>query len=344
VAFHVAPEHGPLMGRESRVALVTCAAFPDLWEDDHPLRDALRKRGVTVDAVRWDDPEADWSTYDLAVIRSPWDYTDRPEAFVAWARSVPRLANPAEIVAWNTDKRYLGDLAAAGIPIIPTEFVAPEFVAPEFVAPEFVGSESAGSGFVGSGSVGPEFVGPGSVGLGGNWTPPADGEWVVKPTVSAGSRDTARYLLPGQSAEAVAHVRRLTGAGRTAMVQPYLSAVDTAGETAVLCTPDANGELTFSHGVRKGPMLTARGDVPVDMNEERITPREPSAAELALAEQVLAVVPGGAKQLLYARVDLIPGPDGTPALIELELTEPSLFLLHAPGAADRLADAILARI
>jgi hypothetical protein len=306
VAVDVAPEHGPLMGPGARVALVTCAGFPDLWEDDHPLRDALRARGVVVDAVRWDDPAADWSGYDLTVIRSPWDYMNHHERFLAWARSVPRLANPADIVEWNTDKRYLAELAAAGIPIIPTEFVGP-----------------------GSGDVRPL---------------PAAGEWVVKPTVSAGSRDTARYLLPEQAEAAAAHVRRLTDSGRTAMIQPYLSAVDTAGETAVLCTPDAGGELTFSHGIRKGAMLRERGDVPVDMNEERISPRTPSAAELELASRVLDAVPGGAKRLLYARVDLIPGPDGSPMLIELELTEPSLFLLHAPEAAARLADAILARL
>lgn len=293
-----------MTGRGSRVALVTCAVFPDLWSDDHLLRDALRERGVAVEAIRWDDPEADWAGYDLTVIRSPWDYTDRPEAFLAWARSVPRLANPADIVVWNTDKRYLGDLASAGVPIIPTEYVSPGQI----------------------------------------WTPPADGEWVVKPTVSAGSRDTARYLLPGQAGEAAAHVERLTGAGRIAMVQPYLSAVDTEGETAVLCTPDEGGELTFSHGIRKAAMLTVRGDVKVDVGSERITPRTPSPAELDLAERVLRVVPGGPERLLYARVDLIPGPDGTPLLIELELTEPSLFLSHAPGAAERLADAILARI
>jgi hypothetical protein len=304
VAFHVAPEHGPLMGRDSRVALVTSKDFPDLWDDDHLLRDALRERGVAVDAVCWDDPAADWSVYDLAVLRSPWDYTDRRDEFVAWARSVPRLANPADVVTWNTDKRYLNELAAAGIPIIPTGFVGP----------------------------------------GQTWTPPADGEWVVKPTVSAGSRDTARYLLPGQLADATAHVRRLTSAGRTAMIQPYLSAVDTVGETAVLCTPDATGRLSFSHGIRKSAMLTVRGDVTVDLDSERITARTPSPAELELAARVLDVVPGGVKHLLYARVDLIPGPDGTPTLIELELTEPSLFLRHAPGAADRLADAILARI
>ncbi|GAA1629127.1 ATP-grasp domain-containing protein [Actinoplanes couchii] len=292
------------MAAETRVALVTSADLPDLWLDDHPLRDALRQRGVVADAVRWDDPVAEWAAYDLVVLRSPWDYPGRREEFVTWARSVPRLANPADIVVWNTDKRYLGELAEAGVPIIPTEFVGP----------------------------------------GETWTPAADGEWVVKPTVSAGSRDTGRYQLPGHTEQAVAHVERLTAAGRTAMIQPYLSAVDTEGETAVLCTPDATGELTFSHGIRKSAMLTVPGGGRVDVGSEQITPRQPSIAELDLAVRVLAAIPGGTKQLLYARVDMIPGPDGAPTLIELELTEPSLFLRTAPGSADRLADAILARL
>ncbi|BCY06740.1 RimK family alpha-L-glutamate ligase [Actinoplanes sp. L3-i22] len=289
---------------DARVALVTCAAFPDLWEDDHPLRDGLRERGVVVDVVRWDDTDADWSVYDLTVIRSPWDYVARHDQFVAWARGVPRLANPADIIAWNTDKRYLGELAAAGVPVIPTGFVAP----------------------------------------GETWDPPATGEWVVKPTVSAGSQDTARYLLPAQQAAARAHVTRLTGAGRTAMIQPYLSAVDTLGETALLFLPDAAGDLTFSHAVRKGPMLTEHGEHEINPGSEDITPRTPSEAELEVARRALAAVPDGAKRLLYARIDVIQGPAGTPLMLEFELTEPSLFLSESPDAAARLTSAVLARL
>ena len=289
---------------DSRVALVTADILPDLWEDDHPLRAALRERGVTVEAVCWDDPQADWAAYDLVVIRSPWDYVGRRDAFVAWAHRVPRLLNPADIVAWNTDKTYLRELAAAGLPVTPTEYVPP----------------------------------------GGAWEAPAAGEWVVKPSVSAGSQDTGRYLFPEQRDLAEAHVARLVAAGRTVMVQPYLAAVDTAGETAVLYFPGADGTLTYSHAVRKGPMLTGPDDGSIDPGSEQITPRTPSEAELRIAERVLEAIPGGAERLLYARVDLIPGPDGEPTLLELELTEPSLFLRAAPGAAERLADAILRRL
>jgi uncharacterized protein GlcG (DUF336 family) len=286
----------------SRVALVTCDRFPDLYTDEHLLRDALRARDHEVDAVCWDDPSADWARYDLAVIRSTWDYPTRRDEFVAWARSVPRLANPADIIEWNTDKTYLRSLAAAGVAVTPTTFVRP--------------SES--------------------------WTPPAPGEWVVKPTISAAAQGAGRYRLPEQADIAAAHVRRLQEAGRTAMIQPYLAAVDVAGETSILCTPDGAGRLTYSHAIRKGALLTGPDTgVPAGEYSEEITPRTPSAAELGLAEATLAAVPGGAQRLLYARVDMIPGADGTPLLVELELTEPSLFFAEAPGAAERLAAAIL---
>ena len=287
----------------SRVALVTSDLFPDLYEDDHLLRDALVERGVAVDAARWDDPAVDWAGYDLAVLRSTWDYPARRDAFVAWARSVPRLTNPADVIEWNTDKHYLSELAAAGLPITPTAFVEP----------------------------------------GEPWTPPSAGHWVIKPTISAGSRDTGRYSLPEDLELARAHVARLTVAGRTAMIQPYLAAVDTAGETSVLCLPDAAGELTFSHAIRKSALLTGTGERTGEYDEE-ITARTPTVAELDIARRVLAVIPGGTERLLYARVDLVPGAGGAPLLLELELTEPSLFFRYGPGAADRLADAILTRL
>ena len=291
---------------QSRVALVGCRMFPGLYSDDVLLLRALIDRGVRAEAVLWDDLAADWSAYDLAVIRETWDYPARRDEFVAWAHRVPRLANPADVIEWNTDKHYLQDLAAAGVPSTPTTYLPP----------------------------------------GAAWTPPVGGEWVIKPTISVSSQHTGRYAMPAQAELAAAHIADLHGAGRTAMVQPYLAAVDTVGETSVLCTPDTAGELSFSHAIRKGPLLTgpAQPRDPEDY-EEDIRPRSPSAAELAVAETALAAVPGGPERLLYARVDLIPGPDGAPLLAELELTEPSLFLRWGgAGAAERLADAILARI
>ncbi|MER7460557.1 hypothetical protein [Micromonospora sp. NPDC126480] len=290
-----------------RVALVTCAALPELEDDDRLVLAPLAARGITAEPAVWDDPAVDWAAYDLAVLRSPWDYMSRRDEFVAWAAAVPTLVNPADVVTWNTDKRYLDELSAAGVPTVPTSWVAP----------------------------------------GAEWDLPAEhGEYVLKPAISAGSQDTGRYDLadPEHRELARTHVRRLAAAGRVTMVQPYLSAVDTEGETALLFVAGPDG-LAFSHAIRKGAMLTGP-DLGVDglYKPERITARTATPEQLAVAEKTLAAVPGGPDRLLYARVDLIPGADGTPVLVELELTEPSLFLGHAAGAADRLADGILAHL
>ncbi|MCO1599572.1 hypothetical protein M8C17_30890 [Micromonospora sp. RHAY321] len=288
---------------EPRVALVTCAELADLDPDDRLVLTPLAARGIAAEAAVWDDPGVDWSSYDLVVLRSPWDYALRRDEFVAWAATVPALVNPADVVRWNTDKRYLAELSAAGVPTVPTFWIEP----------------------------------------GESWRSPADsGEYVVKPAVSAGSQDTGRYDLadPEHRELAGAHVRRLSDAGRVTMVQPYLTAVDTEGETALLFLAGPDG-LTFSHAIRKGPMLTGPDLGPDGLYKgEEITARTATPTQLAVAEKTLAVVPGGTNQLLYARVDLIPGPDGAPVLVELELTEPSLFVGHAEGAPDRVADAV----
>jgi hypothetical protein len=291
----------------SRVALVTCGELADLDPDDRLLLAPLAARGVRVEAAVWDDPGVDWSGYALAVVRSTWDYASRRAEFVAWAGRVPRLANPADVIAWNTDKRYLRELAAAGLPVVPTTWVGPD----------------------------------------DGWQPPSGGEYVVKPAVSVGSRDTGRYDLGDAQHRRLAagHVDRLQRAGRLVMVQPYLTAVDAAGETALLFVPGPDGRLAFSHAIRKGPMLDGPDPrVQGLYKDEVITARVPGAAELVVAGRVLAAVPGGTDRLLYARVDLIPGADGGPMLIELELAEPSLFLAHGGDAADRLAAAIAARV
>jgi hypothetical protein len=116
------------------------------------------------------------------------------------------------------------------------------------------------------------------------------------------------------------------------MVQPYVEAVDEAGETSVLLF---DGEV--SHGARKSAVLS-RGAGEPELGSWSMSAREPSAEEVALALQVVAVVREWGDELLYARADILPGP----VLVELEVTEPSLFLQHAPGSAQRYARAVRA--
>ena len=262
-----------------RVALATCAAWPDLDEDGPELLAALAVEGLAVDVLAWDDPAADWAAYDLVVIRNTWDYWDRREAYLAWARSVPRLANPPDVVAWNTDKAYLRDL---DVPVVPTTWLPP----------------------------------------GEAFAPPAT-RFVVKPSVSAGARDTAAYEAGDPAA--AEHVRALHARGKTVMVQPYVDAVEEQGETAVLVF---DGQV--SHGARKSACLAPGAGEP-ELGSWTITAREPSPEEVEVALRAVA-----GRDLLYARVDLLPGP----VVVELEVTEPSLFLRHAPGSAPRFAAAV----
>jgi O-ureido-D-serine cyclo-ligase len=121
------------------------------------------------------------------------------------------------------------------------------------------------------------------------------------------------------------------------MVQPYVRAVDSDGETALLFFDGA-----YSHAIRKGPLLSPGAAPHAEVfAAEDVSAREPSAAERALADSVLEHVRarfGG--DLPYARVDVVPGAGG-PELLELELAEPSLFFGHSAGAAERFRSAIL---
>ena len=158
---------------------------------------------------------------------------------------------------------------------------------------------------------------------------PDAGEWVVKPSVSAGSRDTARWTDP---ADVLAHAAALRGAGRTAMVQPYLASVDDAGETATLFLGGG-----FSHAVRKGPLLGRGEGVRQDRDSRGdLRPATATPAQREVAQAVLDAVPSlvpGATPPLYARIDLVADAAGAPTVLELELTEPSLFLPQAPPEA-----------
>lgn len=283
-----------------RIALATYDSRPQPNRDrDLPvLLAALRGAGAEADAVCWDDSEADWAAYDLVVIRSTWDYSWRADEFVAWAHkcgTATRLANPAEVVRWNTDKRYVGDLAAAGVPVVPTRYLAPGD------APDL----------------------------------PEDHEYVVKPTSGAGARYAARYT-PGQHEEAVRHLARMHEEGFTAMVQPYMRAIDTGGERALQFF---GGRLL--HASRKRAVLEPGAAYDADkVPHPDLEPWTPTPAELAVAERALAAVPD-APELLYARVDLVDGDDGQPRVMELELVEPNLFLFLHPESVEKVVAAVL---
>ncbi|MBD3144222.1 ATP-grasp domain-containing protein [Microbispora bryophytorum] len=271
-----------------RVAYVTTDHPAAEHDDEREIAlTAWLGAGIEGSPVNWLDPRVDWSEFDAAVVRSPWDYIDRRDEFVAWAHrveSVTRLFNPAPVIEWNTDKTYLRTL---GVPTVPTHW-------------------------------------PTQGGDPGADLPDWD-EFVVKPAISAGARDTVRTADRGAAA---GHAATLLAAGRTVMVQPYIPSVEQEGELSLLYFGGR-----FSHAVRRHPMLTGVAETA----ENRATLRDPDDDQFALAERVLAAVP---ENLLYARVDLVRMPDGEPVLIELELTEPYLFLREELAAPDLFAETL----
>lgn len=106
-----------------RIVLAGCPALPEGDGDDAGLIGALRGHGLHARWLSWDDPAT--LEADLVILRAAWDYTERLDEFLGWVRRVPHLLNAAGVVAWNADKRYLVDLAAAGIPTVPSLFFAP---------------------------------------------------------------------------------------------------------------------------------------------------------------------------------------------------------------------------
>jgi glutathione synthase/RimK-type ligase-like ATP-grasp enzyme len=152
-------------------------------------------------------------------------------------------------------------------------------------------------------------------------------EVVIKPAVSNASRLTIR-CGPETAAEGESHLRGLAARGDV-LVQPYVASVERYGERSLVWI---DGEIT--HAVRKAPRL-ARG-------QEAVTGPLPIApAEEEVARAALAVAGG---PLLYARIDLAPGLDGTPQVMELELIEPSLFFPYSPAALARFVRATLRRL
>jgi glutathione synthase/RimK-type ligase-like ATP-grasp enzyme len=104
-----------------RLAIATSSMIPDIHPDDAHLAATLRRLGVETTACVWNDSAVDWSRYDAVLMRSTWDYFKHYAAFNAWLDQLPvPTINPRTLLRWNSNKRYLIELAAQGVDIIPT--------------------------------------------------------------------------------------------------------------------------------------------------------------------------------------------------------------------------------
>jgi glutathione synthase/RimK-type ligase-like ATP-grasp enzyme len=182
------------------VALASCVVLPEPDADLPPLLKALRAAGLSAEAMAWDDPGAEFGGARVTLLRSTWNYSEQPERFLAWVDRVAArsaLWNGRETVRWNIHKRYLLDLEARGVPVVPTHLLRRGAV----TSLEQLARERG-------------------------WS-----EVVVKPAVSAGSRATLRVTAGSAAGEA--HLRSLASR-EDVLVQPYLASVEGHGEHAIV--------------------------------------------------------------------------------------------------------------
>jgi glutathione synthase/RimK-type ligase-like ATP-grasp enzyme len=288
------------------IALATCENLPDWEVDDRPLHEAFETRGVVLERPIWSDPHIVWSNYDACLIRTTWDYQERRSEYLAWIEHVSCATR-----LFNPAPIVRWNTHKSYLRDLESRGVR--------VAPTvwLLAGQRANLG---------EIVEP----LG--WE-----RAFLKPAIGATARETMRFSADDadQLARAQQHVDRLLRA-EDVLLQPYLVSVETLGELSAVFI---DGEIT--HTVRKIPVP---GDYRVQ--DDYGADDEPyafSEHELETARRAVEAVEGH-EDLLYARTDFLRDDEGQLCLGELELVEPSLFFRHGPHAAERLADALLARV
>lgn len=178
-----------------KIAVATYDKLPDLTFNDQLLIPIFRENGYTVSPEIWDNSEVDWSSFDIVLIRSTWDYYLKPVKFKNWIsqfiNSKTRLINSAEMVLKNSHKFYLKELAEKGVNIIPTVFSSEKIELEKLKMWEKI---------------------------------------VIKPAVSAGSHETEIFEVNMLTQEVLDNKTR-TGDW---LFQPFLEEIKDAGEISML--------------------------------------------------------------------------------------------------------------
>ncbi|WP_162052847.1 ATP-grasp domain-containing protein [Pontibacter pamirensis] len=217
-------------------------------EENSKLYDLLKEKGLNISFQIWDDPAVDWSQFDLIVLKSPWDYFDKIDAFYAWLDTLERLQvrvlNPVKIVRWNADKRYLLDLQEQGVNVVPTVWLEQgDVFEPGQLFQVFCAEKI-----------------------------------IVKPAVSGGAKNT--FALTLKEAEAKTELINELLQQESFLAQPFLEEIETKGEWSFLFF---NGE--YSHTVLK---TAKAGDFRVQhFYGGTVHTPEPPAALLKAAQRIV---------------------------------------------------------
>ena len=260
-----------------RIAILRCGQLPsfitwdvpnfdELFAEDKLLQRGFEAQGIEADIVVWNDPHIDWNNYNVALIRSTWDYFDHKDLFLEVLSQIEtstcKLYNSLEAVRWNMDKHYMLDLEKWDVPIIPTHLASK------------LGVDEIRKIFVNRG-----------------WQTA-----VIKPTIGLAGSYTHKVNLG--ELEGIARKLQLDHPGQEFIIQPFIESVVDEGEWSFIYF---NGEL--SHVLLKKP---APDDYRVQgIYGGTIQSAEPRPEDLVQAEGVMAKLPFDILQarLDFVRVD-----------------------------------------
>src|SRR6266498_459934 len=247
----------------TRVVILRCGKLPsfvnwevpnldELFEEDNLLLHGFKAQGFQAEPMVWNRPNIDWDQFDIALIRSTWDYLDEQERFLHVLSQIEasscRLFNPLAAVRWNIDKHYLFDLEKWGVPIIPT--VLASNVEIDTLHRLFVDQQA-------------QTV-------------------ILKPTIGLGAAHAHR--VPLDQVRETLTTLRASQPHREYLIQPFIEGIVTEGEWSFIYF---NGRL--SHVLLKKP---APNDYRVQgIYGGTVQSVEPLAHDLLQAEAVMAKLP-----------------------------------------------------
>jgi hypothetical protein len=247
----------------TRVAILRCGQLPsfvtweipnldELFEEDNLLIRGFQEQGFDARPVVWNDPDIEWDQFDIALLRSTWDYLDEQEQFLQVLSRIEasscRLFNPEAVVRWNIDKRYLFDLEKWGVPIIPT--ILASDVKTETFQRLFVAKQA--------------------------------GTFILKPTIGLGGSHSHR--VPLDELDSTLAEVQANQPDRDYLIQPFIDDILTEGEWSFIYF---NREL--SHVLLKKP---APNDYRVQgIYGGTVQHTNPSPHDLLQADSVIAKLP-----------------------------------------------------
>ena len=272
-----------------KLALLTCTNLPDWEQDDRFFHAVLDQASIDWTVVPWDS-DTDWSTFDVVLIRTTWDYVDRREEFLHRLKEIASqtiLFNPIEIVEWNLQKTYLKDLEDSGISIAPTVWIDRDIDLKNAMTDR-------------------------------GWT-----RGFLKPVIGACAVDTKRFTL-GETGTVQVWLNELITKGERMMLQPYLETVETDGEYSAIYFG-----RRLSHCVQKVPVPgDYRVQDDYGASDHGIDPAE-YPEMMQVAETALQYLHARFSNVLVTRMDFLRMNDGRFVINEVEMIEPSLFFRHS---------------